>query len=199
LTPQPSSPALSVAPAVELREAPASFAEVYEKHFDFVWRSVRRLGVRDESVDDVVQEIFLVVHRRLADFEGRSTVKTWLFGIVLRSVRDHRRQTRRKSPHSMRPEAPADPELLSDSVTRGPHETAAAHEAVAVLHRILDEIEDEKREVFVLVELEQVSVPEIAEALGVNTNTVYSRLRAARQEFEQAVQRHRARDGWRFR
>src|SRR5262249_38050380 len=69
---------------------------VYEKYFAFVWRSVRRLGVGDSAVDDAVQEIFVVVHRRLADFEERASIKTWLYGIVLRVVRHHRRTLRRK-------------------------------------------------------------------------------------------------------
>jgi RNA polymerase sigma-70 factor (ECF subfamily) len=176
-----------------------TFDEVYDAHFAFVWRSVRRLGVLEGAVDDVAQEIFLVVHRRLPEFEGRSAVKTWLFGIVLRVVREHRRHLRRKSPHSLRPEPPADPETLSDSPERCPHESAAKTEAVRALHGILDELDDDKREVFILAELEQMTVPEIADALAVNLNTVYSRLRAARQEFEQAVARHRARDGWRYR
>ncbi len=176
-----------------------TFEGVYEAHFDFVWRSVRRLGVSEGAVDDVVQEIFLVVHRRLVEFEARSSVKTWLFGIVLRVVREHRRHVRRKSPHSIRPEPPTDPETLGDSPDRNPHESAAKTEAVRVLHAILDELDDDKRETFVLAELEQMTVPEIAQALAVNMNTVYSRLRAARQEFDQAVARHRARDGWRYR
>jgi RNA polymerase sigma-70 factor, ECF subfamily len=179
--------------------APLSFDEVYEAHFDFVWRSARRLGVHEGAVDDVVQETFLVVHRRLAEFEGRSSVKTWLFGIVLRVVRDHRRHLRRKEPHSMRPEAPTDPETLTASPEQGPHERAVKTEAVRALHAILDELDDEKRELFILAELEQMTAPEMAEALGVNLNTIYSRLRAARQEFEQAVSRHRARDQWRYR
>ena len=73
----------------------------------------------------------------------------------------------------------------------------AEREAVRTLHTILDELDDEKREVFVLAELEQMTVPEIADAVEANVNTVYSRLRAARREFDQAVLRHRAREQWR--
>jgi len=181
-------------------ESPALvFDDVYEEHFDFVWRSARRLGVHEGAVDDVVQDTFLVVHRRLADFERRSSLKTWIFGILLRVARDHRRHTRRKAPHSIRPEAPTDPETLTAATEHGPHERAAQTEAVHALHAILDELDDEKREVFILSELEQMTAPEMAEVLRVNLNTIYSRLRAARQEFEQAVSRHRARDQWRYR
>jgi RNA polymerase sigma-70 factor (ECF subfamily) len=90
-------------------------------------------------------------------------------------------------------------DAVGDEARLGPHERAAEREAVRQLHAILDELDDEKRAVFVLAELEQMTVPEIAEAVEANLNTVYSRLRAARREFEQAVARHRARDEWRDR
>jgi RNA polymerase sigma-70 factor (ECF subfamily) len=171
-----------------------TFEEVYSGHFPFVWRSVRRLGIPAGSVEDAVQEVFVVVHRKLGEFEGRSSLKTWLFGIVLRVVRDQRRAMRRKG----MPLAQEDPETVKDEAARGPDERAAKAEAVRALHALLDELDDEKREIFVLAELEQMSVPEIADVLSVNLNTVYSRLRAARQQFEEAVARHRARDRWRL-
>jgi RNA polymerase sigma-70 factor (ECF subfamily) len=175
------------------------FEEVYEEHFAFVWRSVRRLGVDESAVDDAVQEIFVVVHRRLASFEARAAIRTWLFGIVLRVVRHHRRTLRRKPAQLGGKGADHDVESVVDAVSQGPHESAAKAEAVRALHALLDELDDDKREVFVLAELEQLTVPEIAEAIDANVNTVYSRLRAARKDFEQAVQRHRARDAWRSR
>ena len=168
------------------------FEAIWERHFDFVWRSARRLGVRDASLDDVVQDVFLVVHRRLAEFEGRSTVRTWLFGIVLRVVRDHRRTARRKPTEAL-------PEIMPDAQNEGPAESAARREAARVLHAVLDDLDEDKRVAFILSELEQMTAPEISETLGVNLNTVYSRVRAARREFEQAVARHRAKDGWRGR
>jgi len=189
-----SRPEIHYAPATDVPR----FDAVYAEHFPFVWRSVRRLGVDPSAVDDVVQEIFLVVHRRLAEFEARASMKTWLFGIVLRVVRQHRRTLRRK-PAQLGGAAAMDSNLeeVRDSRGQGPHERMAEREAVRTLHAILDEIDDEKREVFVLAELEQMTVPEIAEAVEANVNTVYSRLRAARREFDQAVLRHRARDQWR--
>lgn len=163
-----------------------SLAEVYETHFDFVWRSARRLGVASLHVDDVVQEVFLVVHRRLAEFEGRSSLKTWLFGITRRIVRDHRRSARRKPAEPLGAIEPADLGPAADvRMTRD--------EEARLLHAMLDELDEDKREVFVLAELEQMSGPEIADALDVNLNTVYARLRAARASFEQAVLRHQAR------
>jgi RNA polymerase sigma-70 factor (ECF subfamily) len=191
--------ALPTPPEVDGPAVALDFETLYEAHFDFVWRSVRRLGVSEGAIDDVVQETFLIVHRRLAQFEGRSSVNTWLFGILRRVVHDHRRHLRRKSPHSVFPEAPTDPESLSDAPGRGPHESVEKAEAVRTLHAILDELEDDKRELFILAELEQMTVPEISLALGTNLNTTYSRLRVARQEFDQAVARRRAREDWRYR
>jgi RNA polymerase sigma-70 factor, ECF subfamily len=169
-------------------EPPRAFtlAEVYEAHFDFVWRSARRLGIPSLHLDDVVQEVFLVVHRRLAEFEGRSSLKTWLFGITRRVVRDHRRSARRKPAEPLGAIEPADVASAADA-------RMTKDEEARLLHALLDELDEEKREVFVLAELEQMSGPEIADALDVNVNTVYARLRAARVAFESAVVRHQAR------
>lgn len=169
------------------------FDRVYREHFAFVWRSARRLGVGDASLDDVVQEVFVVVHRRLADFEGRSSLKTWLFGITLRLVRDHRRAMKRRAPAS-------DRELETVAAEQpDPSENAQRGEAVRMLHAILDQLEDEQREVFVMAELEQLTMPEIASAIGINVNTAYARLRLAREDFDRAVTRQSARDEWRMR
>ncbi len=185
--------------ASEVQDSAQTFAQVYDATFPFVWRSARRLGVEDAALDDVVQETYVVVHRRLAEFERRSSIKTWIFGIVVRVARDHRRTTRRKSPQARAGADAIDPETLSANDASGPQERAARSEAVRVLYNILDELEDDRREVFVLAELEQMSAPEIAEALEMNVNTVYTRLRAARADFESGVARHRARDDWRAR
>ncbi|MBI2394331.1 MAG: RNA polymerase sigma factor [Deltaproteobacteria bacterium] len=166
------------------------FVEIYDAHVEFVYRSVRRLGVDAASVEDVVQEIFLVVHRRLVDFEGRSSLKTWVFAIALRVVRDHRRTVRRK-----RLDARADGAELERLVDDRPAPCEALErvEAARMLDGLLAQLDDDRREVFVLAELEGMSVPEIAEITGVNPNTIHSRLRAARREFEAGVARIRAR------
>ncbi|HEY4117782.1 MAG TPA: sigma-70 family RNA polymerase sigma factor [Byssovorax sp.] len=172
-----------------------TFEEIYEEHFAFVFRNARRLGVADAHVDDAVQEVFLVLHRRLGEFEGRSSMKTWLFGVLVRVAADQRRLRKRKSPEARGDVI--DAAEVADPA-RGPYEQAARSEAARTLHRLLDELPDERRAVFVLAELEQMSAPEIAEALGQNVNTVYARLRSARQDFEAAVARERARDAWRL-
>lgn len=154
-----------------------TFEEAYEQLFDFVWRSLRRLGVPPAAVDDALQDVFVVVHRRLAEFEGRSSLKTWVFGIALRVARDHQRTARRKGGHE-----PLDPRIPDESP--GPVESLARAEAMRELDRILATLDEDKRTVFILAELEQMTAPEIAEALGINPNTVYSRLRAARRAFD---------------
>lgn len=183
------SPA-AVAPFVPSDVPP--FAEVYETHFDFVWRSARRLGVPEANVDDVVQDVFVTVYRRLSHFEGRSQLKTWIFGILRHTVRDMRRSMRRKPSEPLAHE----PE---DAHNETPLDAAARGEGQRMLHAVLDTLEEDQREVFVLSELEQLSAPEIASALDVNVNTVYSRLRAARQSFDTALKRVRSRDEWRMR
>jgi len=161
--------------------------DIYDEHFDFVWRSARRMGVAESAADDVVQEVFLVAHRRLKDFEGRSSVKTWLFGILMRVVSDHRRRLRRKGGLAPLPDGLA-------AERSCPEGEADKRAKVRLLHALLEELDEDKRAVFVLAELEQMTAPEIAEALDVKLNTVYSRLRAARKKFESALRRHRARE-----
>ena len=199
-------PARPVRPIADADDAarehgrPWTFEAVYDAHFAFVWRSVRRLGIGDGAVDDVVQDVFITVHRRLDSFEERSSMKSWLFGIALHVVKDARRTLRRKPAHlggAARSES--DVELVADRASHDPHESAAKAEAVRTLHAVLDAMADEHREVFMLAELEQMTVPEIAAAVGANPNTVYSRLRAARADFERGAARARASDGWRMR
>jgi len=172
-----------------------SFAEVYDDYFSFVWRSARALGVPEAAVDDVTQEIFVTVHRRLEAFEGRSSIRTWIYGIARNVVRAHRREQRRHEPGTG-PE-PVDPDSLGDAPERTPEHDAARAQAARLVVRLLDALDDEKREVFVLAELEQLTAQEIADMLEENLNTVYSRLRLAREAFAAAAARHRARDAWR--
>ncbi|WP_437567417.1 RNA polymerase sigma factor [Sorangium sp. So ce542] len=189
-----------VAPPAEAADCAVAleFDAIYERYFDFVWRNVRRLGVPDCHADDAVQEVFLVVHRKLPAFEPRSTVRAWLSGIVARVAREHRRAYARKSPLARSLVPPLDPDEV-ESGAAGGDEALAQAQATRLLHALLEGLDDHKRAVFVLAELEQMTAPEIAEATGDNLNTVYARLRAARKEFEQGVARLRARDGWRSR
>jgi RNA polymerase sigma-70 factor (ECF subfamily) len=170
----------------DARASALRFEDVYEQHIDYVWRVARRLGIGEADVDDVVQDVFVTVHRRLGDFEQRSTLRTWLYGIAIRVVRDHRRRRRRK------PTTPiGEQELPAHGAD--PEQHAQRAERQRLLHQLLDTLDDDKREVFVLTELEQLSAPDIAQALELNVNTVYARLRAARRDFDRALARARAR------
>jgi len=188
------------APGQGLRTAEPrpTFAEIYESSFSFVLRTTVRLGTPPASVDDLVQEIFMIAYRRQNEFEGRSSLKTWLYGIVFNVVRAHRRDLRARHPQALEGDAPADPDLLADGGP-GPDERAARREAGLFLERFLDDLDDDRRAVFVLAEVEQLSAPEIAAVVDAPLNTVYSRLRLARAEFSKAVSRHRARDTWKDR
>ncbi|MEJ7735374.1 MAG: sigma-70 family RNA polymerase sigma factor [Polyangiaceae bacterium] len=177
------------------RDDVPSFPTLYDDNVDFVWRSLRRLGVSDAALDDALQEVFVVVHRRLPEFERRAAVRTWLFGICMHVARTDRRRRRRRDP----PGVEIDDDVLPGPQGDGPDDRVETAQGVQLVHRLLEELDDDKRAVFVLAELEQMSTFEIAEALGVKRNTVASRLRAARLEFEQAVARHRARERWRTR
>jgi len=174
-------------------QRPFDVGALYDTHFDFVWRTLRRMGVLAPSLDDAVQDVFLVVQRRFSDFEGRSSEKTWLFGIVLRvasAYRKKRARTANEVPES-------DVTLIGSSPN--PYEAARETEAAEIVQLLLDGLPEERRAVFVMVELEDLSPLEVSESLGVGINTVYSRLRLARRDFEAGLKRLKARDAMRLR
>ncbi len=172
-----------------------SLAEIYDAHFDFVWRNARRLGVPEASADDVVQDVFMVVQRRIADFDGRVQLRAWIFGILVRVARDHRRSFRRKGARnvSLDHEAAQSANVVAQGPT--PSELAERSERVRILDMLLSRLDDDKRMLLVLSELEQWTLREIAELLGSNTNTIYSRLRAAKGAFEKVYARWLADSG----
>jgi RNA polymerase sigma-70 factor, ECF subfamily len=175
--------------------APLTFQEVYDGNVDYVWKTVCRLGVHGPAVEDAVQEVFVVVHRKLASFEGRSSMHTWLFQIARRVAHDHRRTVRRKE-HPPGPNEPVlDAGTIAADESASPDASARRSEAARVLYELLDKLDADKREVFVLAELEQLAAPKIAQVLRINVNTVYSRLRLAREAFNLALARYHARDG----
>jgi RNA polymerase sigma-70 factor, ECF subfamily len=164
-----------------------TYREVYDEHFRFVWRSIRRLGVRESDVADAVQDVFLIVHRKLPEFEGRSKVSTWLFGICMRVARDRRRlaHERRRSD--------GDASLL-EAVDPSADVGAEAErkQGIGLLYTLLDSLSDEQYAVFVAFEVEGMSGEDIAESLGIPLGTVYSRLRLAREAFRKAIARTQA-------
>lgn len=180
-TPMLQMPAL--AHAVETAPPVAAvptFDEVYAAHFAFVWRILRTFGVPPAALEDAAQDVFVVVHRRLPEFEGRAAITTWLFAIARRVAGAHRRKDGMNAART---------EPLGDEPA-GASDTFAAFsraQAAATVMAILDTMDEDKRVVFALVELEQLSVPEVTRMLDLNLNTAYSRLRLARQAFESAV------------
>lgn len=183
--------------AAATRASRPTFDELYDTYVELLWRNARRLGVTDDAVDDVLQQVFLVVHRRLPEVTMTGSEKAWLFGVLLRVVRDHKRSLRRKSPHRFFG-GPADPETLPDERGRQPDDALARVEAAQLVQRWLEALDEDKREVFILAELEQLSAREIGKATGTNPSTVYSRLRAARIELEAAAERYRKSEGRRL-
>jgi len=182
------TPAAAPASTTSARAGTARFHALYREHFDFVFRNLRRLGIPEASVDDALQDVFVVALRRLDDFRDGTHPKAWLFAIALRVAGNFRRAQSRRAPL-----AALAPDALPGPLA-GPFEQLSRSEAARTLHELLAVLDDDKRAVFVLAELEQMTAPEMSEALGVNLNTVYSRLRAARRDFEKALERHRARE-----
>jgi len=167
--------------ALDAEVAVPSFDEVYTDHVAFVWRTLRSFGVDPAHLEDAVQDVFVVVHRRLGEWEGRAAITTWLFAIARRVAAAQRRRASTRTDRT---------EPLDDHDPAGPADTFAAMsraQAAATVMAILDTLDDNQRIVFALVELEQLSVPDVARMLDVNLNTAYSRLRLARAAFEQAA------------
>jgi RNA polymerase sigma-70 factor, ECF subfamily len=161
-------------------------ATVFREQGPYVHRILRRLGVQPSDVDDAFQEVFVVVHRKLAEFEHRSSVRGWVYGICVRIAARYRRL--RAVAREVAEEEAAEP---IDPVT--PIECVSAKQAREVLGAILDQLDDEKREVFVLYELEELTMSEIAQLLDCPLPTAYSRLHTAREAVRAAVHRYRAR------
>jgi RNA polymerase sigma-70 factor (ECF subfamily) len=163
------------------QDACASPEQAFERHFAMVWRSLRRLGVPASALDDAAQDVFLVLHRRWLDFQHQSSLKTWIYGILLRVASDHKRRARRERARW----SPEPSEIESPNET--PDRILQQREASRLLHIALGQLDDKERQMLVLVDLEESSVVDAAEALGINLNTAYSRLRRGRQSFEKAL------------
>lgn len=167
---------------------PPDFREVHDRCIDFVYRYAVHRGVPAATLDDAVQEVFIVVHQRLSSFEGRSSIKTWVGGIARLVVNDHLR--RRRNRWLGEPLVETDHLAPRDS---DPSELMARSEASRQLDELLAKMSEAQREAFILCEMEQLSSIEAAEILGTNESTVRSRLREARKSFEAGVARFRAR------
>jgi RNA polymerase sigma-70 factor (ECF subfamily) len=164
-----------------------TFQQIYDEHFAFVWRALRRLGVREADTADAAQEVFLVVYRKLAEFEGRSRVSTWLFGICLRVARDRQRLAHVR--REVLDEEGVAAERGGDAV-----EDIERREALGQLEKALNDMEFDQRVIFAMFELEGMTGEEIAEVVQAPLGTVYSRLRLARESFRRSASRLQARE-----
>lgn len=176
----------------ERRANEYDLAQVYDAHCDYVFRCLRSLGVSPSQLEDAVQDVFVVVHQKLASFDGRSALRTWLYAIVIRVARKKRAALARSWA-----------EEVDSAGSDCTEQKVAAREELALAHRALASLDRDKREVFVLLEVERMSAPEVAEVLSLPVNTVYSRLRLARLAFNRELERltrvgnstHRGRHG----
>lgn len=169
-------------PLVPARDQPALSAEfeaLYHEQFEFVWRTLRRFGVPKAALDDATQEVFVVVHRRFGAWEQRASIRAWLFGVSRRIAARHRRGLERHARKIAALPEPSTPRQLDERV--------ADRKRLEQIAEAIDELAPERREVYVLAELEGLSAPEIADALGCKLNTVYSRLRRARADLASAL------------
>ena len=151
----------------------AELSRLFDLHADFVFRVLLRLGVPRADAEDCVQDVFLVVAHRLADYEEKGSVRAWLF-VIARQVALHAQRSNRRRAHyhlAIVPPVPND----------DPHRDLVRKQAIELVHEFLAELDEAQAQAFYLAEIEQLSVPEIAAALDVKLNTVYSRLRLARQ------------------
>jgi RNA polymerase sigma-70 factor (ECF subfamily) len=164
--------------------APRSLTELYDAYADFVYRSLVSLGVPAANAEDAMQDVFLVAHAKLATFRG-PFFKAWLFRLAFSIARNVRRSTRRAD----RINVVLDLDTLPDHGTQSPFDHVARAERVQLLQTLLDQLDDDKRQVFILAELEQMPQVEIAAALDVHVNTVAYRLGAARERLQQLLQR----------
>ena len=167
-----------------------SLSAIYREHFAYVWAVLRRLGVPEADLEDLVQEVFVVAHRRLDTFEHRSSIRTWLYGIA---VRLHLNDARRRQRRGVKAEVSGSAIPVLDE-RLDPEVHTARGQARRILADLLDNLDDDKRVVFVLSELEGLPAPAIARITGANTRTVYSRLRAARDRFSADLARVHARE-----
>ena len=158
-----------------------TFSDIYTEHAAFTWRTLRRLGVREAETEDACQEVFLVVHRRLEDFDWQRPMQAWVFGICAKVAARYRRRAGARYE-----QATAEPQV---SVAADQSKFVERRQAEQLLEQILSELGDEQRAIFILYEFEQLSMAEVAVTVGCPLQTAYSRLNATRKHVKQALQR----------
>lgn len=166
---------------------PPDFPTIYRCEFPYVWKTLRRLGAPAQDIEDLAHDLFVVVYRHLSEYDPARPLRPWLFGIAVRVVADFRR-----SPRSAREFLGETAEPVDGAPT--PHENLEGAEARAVLMKALDGLDLDRRAVFVMHELDELPVPEIADTLAIPLNTAYSRLRLARADVAMAIRRSRTQE-----
>lgn len=167
-------------PHEQAADLPPQLRKLFEEQGPFVCRSLRYLGVREGDLDDLLQEVFLVVHQRLSDYEEQGRVRAWLYSICTRVAHAQRRKLGRRRESTLLGEGTAAPTQL---------ERVENREAVELGWRLVQQLPPPQREVFVLYEVEDMPMAEIAHALSCPLQTAYSRLHQARARILAEVQR----------
>jgi len=183
--PLPSPSTRSPVASEQAHSVEDAFRQLFDRDYAYVWQSLRRLGVEEGDVDDLASEVFVKVHERFGDYDPARPSRPWLFAFCARLASDYRRLARHRR------EAPLDRSSQTPLVATDPEGDArlVAAERRALLFDALDVLDDERRQVFVLHELEERPIPEVARILGIPVPTAYTRLRAARRLFTDAARR----------
>lgn len=161
----------------------AAFESIYREHARYVWGVVRRHGGRERDMEDLVHEVFVAFYRGRDRYDSERPIRPWLHGIAFRVLSDYRR----RAGHSR--EIPVEDAETVRSVPPDAIASLEAKERRSLVAQALERLPDDQRVVFVMHELNEHSIPEIAAGLGIPDNTCYSRLRLARRRFTDAVRR----------
>jgi RNA polymerase sigma-70 factor, ECF subfamily len=160
----------------------ATFCDLYQREVGFLWNALRMLGVPRADLEDATHEVFLALHQGWSRYDEGRPLRPWLYGIAFRVASDRRRVAHRRW------EVCADvPETADDAP--GPDSAAARSQRRERVLAALDAVEPARRAVLVMHDVEGHAAPDIAHALSIPVNTVYSRLRLARSEFRRAIKR----------
>lgn len=153
---------------------------LFTDNVGFVSRTLRYLGVGDSELEDVAQEVFLIAHQRRSEFEGRAAIRTWLYRICWNTAANHRRKLARARERN-------EPLSSEPAVEATQERELSRRRARDQLSALLDLLDDDKRAVFVLYEIEQLSMREVAEVVGCPLQTGYSRLKSAHRIVKEAA------------
>jgi RNA polymerase sigma-70 factor (ECF subfamily) len=164
-----------------VREATPPFERVFEQFAPYVGRTLRFLGVAEANVEDVCQEVFIVVHRRLREVDSAGSLRAWIRQICVHAAQNERRRMRRRR------EQPSDDVARELPAPAAQHRSAELREMRERLLVLLDRLTEDQRAVFVLYEIEQLTMAEVATAVGCPLQTAYSRLHAARARIAQTL------------